>query len=222
MSIHHYLLSGHKFKKAKLLATEAQATEGEKADQLFQQAYDHFAVISKSYSKYADAIYFWGFALLNQAQTKSDSEAVKLFEEAINKFLFCKTIAPDHLGVAVDGGVALLGLAKAKQVSLDDDLYSKAKESFEAAEIIQAGSAAYNLACLYALHNEGESCLKALEQARDHGLIPDEQDIINDNDLKNVTKLPWFSEYIESLSEEEEEEVIVETNDQETDVEVKS
>ena len=212
MSILGYLLSGSKLEKAKKLTVEARQEKGEKADQLFRQAYDNFSTISKSYSNYADAIYYWGFAILHQAFTKPSNEAIEIFEEAITKFSSCKTISPEHLGASIDNGVALMGLAKSKQVNFDDELYSKAKESFETAENIQQGSASYNLACLYALRNESDACLKALENARDHGLVPDEQNIIDDDDLKNVKQLPWFAEYIKSLEEAEEveKEVVLE------------
>ncbi len=207
MSIVGYLLSGSSLKKAKKVVLEARQEQGEKADQLFQQAYKSYATISKSYSAYSDALHSWGFALLLQAQTKSSDEAAKIYEEAINKFSLCKTVSPMHLGAAVDGGVALLGLANSKQVSLDNELYAKAKESFISAEKIQQGSAAYNLACLFALQNKAEDCLKALEDARDYGLVPDGQDILNDDDLENVKKLPWFADYVDSLKEVEVEAV---------------
>ena len=51
---------------------------------------------------------------------------------------------------------------------------------------------------------DGDSCLEALEKARDCGLIPDEQDILNDADLDNIKPLVWFSEFITSLAVEEE------------------
>jgi len=149
MTVLGYLLSGSNLKKAKILTLKARQEQGEKADQLFQQAYENFAAVSESYSRYADTLYYWGFALLHQAQIKPSNEAIKLFEEAINKFSFCKTITPMHLGAAVDGGVALMGLAKSKQVDLEHDLYGKAIESFESAEKIQQGTASYNLACIY-------------------------------------------------------------------------
>jgi len=210
MSIHSYILSGKNLKKAQQLTLDARQESGENAEQLFQQAFTRFAAISESYSQYADALYYWGFALFHQAQTKSSTEAAKIFEAAISKFSVCQSICPNHLGAAVDGGVALLGLAKSKQVNLDDDLYRKAKDSFELAENIQLGSASYNLACMYALQNKGDACLKALNNAREHGLIPSEENIINDDDLQNIKKLPWFAEYIESL-------VIVEEEIQEVD-----
>jgi len=208
MSIINYLLSGSSFTKAKKLTLEARQEQGEKADQLFQQAYDSFSAISESYSEYSDALHSWGFALLHQAQSKPSKEAIKIYEEAISKLSLCQSVSPTHLGGALDGGVALLGLAKSQQVSFDNELYDKAKKSFESAEKIQLGSSAYNLACLYALQNKQDACLKSLEAARDCGLLPDEQNIINDADLKNVKQLPWFSELITSLAEKEEEDEI--------------
>lgn len=203
MSILGYLLSGRQLEKSKNLTLEARQEKGEKADQLFQQAYDSFATIPESSSNYTDALYYWGFAILHQAFSKNSDEANKIYKESINKFSFCKTRSPEHLGASIDCGVALMALAKNKQVGLDNDLYSQAKESFKKAEKIQQGSASYNLACIYALQNEGDACLKALESAREHGLVPDEQDIINDNDLENIKQLPLFAEFIASLKEEE-------------------
>lgn len=208
MSFLDYFLSGSKLKSAKKLTEAARLEDGGKTDQLFQEAYKNFASISASHSSYPDALYNWGFALLHQAQAKSSpEEASKIFEEAITKFSACTTLSPDHLGAAMDGGVALLGLAKAKNVKLDDELYAKAKQSFIKAEKIQQGSASYNLACMSALINEGDACLKALENARDHGLIPSEEDIVNDDDLANVKQLPWFDEFIKSLDDDDDDDV---------------
>ena len=223
MSVLNYLLSGSKFKKAKNLSAEAHLEEGEKADQLFQEAYENFASVSSSRVSYPDALHNWGLALINQAEKKTGDATIKILEEAITKFNLCDTVKPNHLGASLDGGVALMELAKAKGLSVDGDLYVKAKESFLNAENIQQGSASYNLACLYALHNEGDSCLEALEKARDCGLVPDEQDILNDADLGNVKQLSWFGEFISSLANEEEPaketKVVVEAQAEETETE---
>jgi len=205
MSIQSYFMSGYRLKKAQQLTFDARQAEGKLANIIFQQAYDNYASVSESYSRYADTLHLWGLALLQQAEIQSlPSEAIKIYEEANNKFLLCKTIAAEHLGASVDGGVALLGLAKCKDVDLDDELYTKAKESFDVAETILKGSASYNLACIYALQNKSDACLKALENARDHGLIPDKENIINDVDLQNIKKMPWFSDYIKSFEVDEE------------------
>jgi len=203
MSIMGYFLGSSKLKKGKKLTAAARREQGSTADQMFQEAYKNFAEVAHSHSTYPDTLYNWGFSLFHQAQTKSGAEAIKIYEEAINKFTSCQTVSPNHLGAAVDGGVAILGLAKAKKVKLNGELYSKAKESFIKAEGIQNGSASYNLACLHALDKDGDACLKALEKARDFGLVPDEKEIVDDDDLKNVKDLPWFADFIKSLSEEE-------------------
>jgi len=220
MSIQSYFMSGSRLKKAQQLTLDARQAEGEKANLLFQQAYESYAAVSESFSRYADTLHYWGLAHLQQAETKSFSpEAIKIYEEAINKFLLCKAIAPNHLGAVIDEGVALLGLAKCKQVNLDDELYSKAKESFEVAETILLGSASYNLACIYALQNESDACLKALENARDHGLAPDIDNIINDVDLQNIKKMPWFTAYMKSF-EENKEDTMAEVDEKPVEAEV--
>lgn len=205
MSISNYLLSGTRFNKAKNLAAEARLEEGEKADALFQEAYENFSTISSARVQYPDSLYLWGLALLNQAHTKSDDIAIKILEEAIIKFNLCDAVRPNHLGASLDGGVAHMDLARIKGVDLDNDLYTKAKESFLNAEEIQSGSASYNLACLYALHNDADASLESLEKAREHNLLPDEKDILNDSDLDNVKQATWFDEFITSLSAEIEE-----------------
>ncbi len=207
MSFLDFLFSGRKLKNAKKLTEAARQEKGEQADNLFQEAYENFSSISESSSNYNDVLYNWGFALLHQAQSKSSAEeAAKIYEESITKFSFCQTVSPNHLGAAVDGGVALLGLAKAKGVDLDDELYAKAKAAFEKAEQIQEGSASYNQACMAALANDKEACQAALEKARSHGLLPDVEDIINDEDLKNVKRLAWFKKLIKELEAEKKEE----------------
>lgn len=203
MSIFNYLLSGVKLKQAKKLSAMARLENGEKADQLFQQAYACFSSYSSHRARYYDALHGWGLALVNQSHGKSKEERIKLLEQAITKFIFCDAVKPNHLGALLDGGVAYMELAKAQDLSFDDNLYVKAKASFVSAEAIQQGSASYNLACLNALQHNTDACLLGLEQARDCGLIPDEQDILNDTDLDNVKSLSWFNEFMTSLVDEE-------------------
>jgi hypothetical protein len=207
MSFLDILFGGRKLKTAKKLAEAARNESGETADQLYKEAYDKFASISESSSNYSDALYQWGFALLHQAESKSYAEeAAKIYEEAITKFSFCQTVSSNHLGAAVDGGVALLGLAKVKNVDLDNEIYAKARASFEKAEQIQEGTASYNLACMAALANDKEACQAALEKARSHGLLPDVEEIKNDEDLKNVKRLAWFKKLVKELEAEKKEE----------------
>jgi hypothetical protein len=152
MSVVNYLLSGSKLKKAKMLSAAARLEDGEKADQLFQEAFDNFSSVSSSRVGYPDALHGWGLALVNQAQKKSADTAIKILEEAITKFNLCDAVKAHHLGASLDGGVALMGLAKAKGLNADDDLYVKAKESFLNAENIQQGSARLHIIWLACMH----------------------------------------------------------------------
>ncbi len=201
-----FLTSGFTLNAGIKLVNEARAADAGAADALFQQGYDKFAEISSTNGKYAQAVYHWGFGLLHQANTKSGNEAIKMLEQAIDKFTVCLNVKPDYMGAAMDGGVAYLTLAKLKGVALDNELYAKAKESFDKAEAIQEGCASYNLACLYAMNNEADAAHRALEKARELGLVPDPEVVLADEDLANIHSQPWFDRFIESISIVEERE----------------
>ena len=191
--------------------TKARENEGAKADQLFISAYQGFADIVKGDLVVGEALYNWGFALLHQAKTKAEEESVKLYLDAISKFNFCLLIVPNHLGAAIDGGVAYMDLARILSVDASDELYDLAKEFFDNAERIQRGSAAYNLACICGLRGEEEACLEALELSKECGSLPRADDINSDIDLVRMTNLPWFAEFMERVTAEPEPEVIDES-----------
>lgn len=188
-----------KLSAANKLISDARKAEGAKADQMYKSSYQYFSEVIEGDPMRAEALYKWGFALLHQAKTKSGAEAIKIYKEAITRFSFCLMIDPNFLGAAIDGGVACMDLARCKAASLNDELYDMAKSYFEKANGIQAGSASYNLACIYGLLGVKEECLKALEIARSRGSLPDADDILVDPDLKNVIKQPWFQEFMDGI-----------------------
>ncbi len=197
-------------KKSKLDTTvkqtaQARKSEGAKADLLFKSAYQGYAEVLQDDPMRAAALYHWGFTLLHHAKTKSGDEAIKLYEECIAKFSFCMLIDPNYMGAAIDGGVAYMDLARLKGVASSDELYELARKQFEKANSIQAGTASYNLACIYGLRGDGEACLKALQNSKDKGSLPDAQDILNDPDLDSVKNQSWFLEFMESLSKKTDE-----------------
>jgi tetratricopeptide (TPR) repeat protein len=196
-------------KKSKLSAAikhtaEARKSEGSKADQLFKKAYQDYAEVVSDHPMLADALYNWGFALLHQAKIKSEHEAMSLYQDAIVKFSFCLTIDPNYLGAAIDGGVACMDLARVGAVGTDDDLYGMAASYFEKANAIQAGSASYNLACIYATQGNQSACQEALETSRNRGSLPNVDDILNDPDLDAIKTQAWFVDFIEALNKKPE------------------
>jgi len=179
--------------------TTARATEGAKADQLFDSAYQGFASVVEGDLMVGEALFNWGFALLHQAKEKSDDNGVKLYLKAISKFTFCLLVAPNHLGAAIDGGVAYMDLARIMEADPEDELYDLAGEFFENAERIQRGSAAYNLACIYGLRGQEDACAEALNLSKECGSLPKTDDIVNDLDLLKVRNSKWFTEFIEKV-----------------------
>jgi hypothetical protein len=191
-------------KRSKLNATikhtqQARKSEGNVADQLYKAAYQGYAEVMLDDPLRADTLYNWGFALLHQAKSKSGEQAAKIYQDAINKFAFCMLINPNYLAAAINGGVAYMDLARLRAVEADDELYTQAQKQFETANAIQSGTASYNLACIFALRNDQNACLAALENAKNKGVLPEIAEILNDPDLNNVKEQDWFLAFIESI-----------------------
>ncbi len=198
-------------KKSKLKATieqtaQARKSEGSTADGLFKAAYKGYAEVLQDDPLRAEALYNWGFALLHQAKTKTGDEAARIYQDAIDKFAFCMLINPNYLGAAINGGVAYMDLARLNKVKPGHELYELAKKQFEKANAIQAGTASYNLACIYGIRGDKDACLKALENARDKVTLPEASDILNDPDLVGVKEQDWFVEFMETLNKKMEAE----------------
>jgi len=191
-------------KRAKLNSSikqtsQARKSDGHTADALFKAAYQGFAEVLLDDPLRADALYHWGFTLLNQAKSKTGSEASALYQDAISKFSFCLLINPSYLGAAINGGVAYMDLARLNKAQPNDGLYELAKKQFEAANAIQAGTASYNLACIYALHKDQKACQQALLNAQEKNILPSIEDMLNDPDLNFVKEESWFNEFLASL-----------------------
>jgi len=200
MSFFESITKKSKLKAAIKQTTEARSSDGHTADQLFKKVYQDYAEVVANEPLIAEALYNWGLALLHQARSKSGDSAANLYQDAIAKFSFCLTLEPAYLGAALDGGVAYMELARVKAVDANDSLYGRAKSYFEKANAIQAGSASYNVACIYGLRGEKEGCLNALEISKNKGYLPVVADILADPDLERVKQLDWFVDFMDSLN----------------------
>jgi hypothetical protein len=183
-------------------AAKARTYEDSAADASLKDVYQDFADIMAGDSLRAATLYHWGVTLLHQAKGKQPPESINIYRNAIAKFSFCMTIDPNYLAAAIDAGVACMDLARARGVPPTDELYEMAKRQFEKANGIQAGVAAFNLACFYGVRSEDENCLDALKTAKEKGNLPEDADILADPDLANVVKQKWFKDFMASLEED--------------------
>lgn len=182
-------------------AANARNNEDSIADQLLKDVYQDFADVLTGDALRAETLYQWGVTLLRQAKSKTSPESINIYRNAIAKFSFCMTIDPNYLAAAIDAGVACMDLARARGVPYSDELYEMAKRQFEKANSIQAGVAAFNLACVHGVRNDNDACLEALKLAKEKGNLPDDAEILADPDLVNVIDQQWFKDFMASLEE---------------------
>ena len=183
-------------------AAKARDAEASIAEQYLKEAYQDFADVMTGDSLRAATLYHWGVTLLHQAKRMTPPENINILRNAIAKFSFCMTIEPNYLAAAIDAGVACMDLARARGVPVSDELYEMAKRQFEKANSIQAGSAAYNLACINGLRGDNDNSLEALKLAKEHGNLPDKEIILSDPDMENVVNQKWFKDFIHGIEEE--------------------
>lgn len=182
-------------------AAKARQNEESIADQLLKEVYQEYADVLTGDPLRAATLYHWGVTLLHQAKSKTPPESINIYRNAIAKFSFCMTLDPNYLAAAIDAGVACMDLARARGVAPSDELYEMAKRQFEKANSIQAGVAAFNLACVHGVRGDNENCLEALQTAKEKGNLPEDADILADPDLATIKNQAWFQEFMASLAE---------------------
>ena len=146
-----------------------------------------------------EALYNWGFALSDQAKTKSGVEADELFKQSYEKYAKAVEIKPDKYEAFNNWGAALAAQAKTKSGAEADDLFEKAINLFEKSESILVGSSAYNLACLFALTSQEEKCQNWLMISKDTNNLPNREYLEGDSDLDSIRNTKWFQKFLNGL-----------------------
>lgn len=73
-------------------------------------------------------------------------------------------------------------------------MLKQAEEKELKMESLKKGSAAYNLACIYALRGNKEECRKWLLTGQEAGTLVTRDHAMKDSDLDSVRNEPWFKE----------------------------
>ncbi|MDI1310561.1 MAG: hypothetical protein PSV43_00295, partial [Prosthecobacter sp.] len=97
---------------------------------------------------------------------------------------------------------ALSAQAKTKQGAEADRLWTEASQQLLAAEAIQRGSAAYNLACLKALKNHESESVQWLHVAAECGHKITAEELAKDSDFDLIRNEPAFRAFVSNLPRE--------------------
>jgi len=184
---------------ANALSAQAKTKQGAEADRLFGAAGQKFAEATRIKPNSHEALNNWGVALSAQARTKQGAEADRLFEAAGQKFAEALRIKPDKHVALSNWGAAFSAQASTKQGAEADRLFEAAREKLTAAEQLQSGSGAHNLACLEALQGSAENAVSWLRQGLTSGLPLSRKQIAQEPDFDRVRNDPVFRTFLESL-----------------------
>jgi tetratricopeptide (TPR) repeat protein len=170
----------------------AQKKDGEQADKLFIEACEKFQKAINLKPDYHDAFNNWGIALSNWAKKKDGEKADKRFTQACEKYQKSIELKPDYHKAFNNWGCALLNWSKLKEDKEKEDMLKRSEEKLLKAESIKTGSGSYNLACVYALRGDKETCKQWLEIAQKAGELPTRKHAMEDEDLEIVRDEEWF------------------------------
>ncbi len=177
----------------------AQSKREKKTDTLFAEAYEKFSMAITINSGDHDVFYHWGTTLYQQAQKKNTSEALALYKAAIEKFRLDSEINSKRPHTYNDWGASLMAIAKIDGAEKSQELLADALDKFQRAEMLKAGLASYNLACISSLMGNFDACHKHLEVAKEHGKLPIVGHLQRDDDLSAARKIDWFKDFIADL-----------------------
>jgi len=176
------------------LAKLAEQKEGSEAEELFKQALQKFEKAVQIKPDKHEAYNNWGSALTDLAKRKEGTEAEELFKQALQKFEKAVQIKPDMHEAYNNWGSALTDLAKRKEGQDKIQLLKEAKEECLKAESIKQGTAAYNLACVYARLDDEKECELWLKVGEKAGTLPTRSHAMSDSDLASMRDKEWFKQ----------------------------
>ena len=163
---------------------QAKQKSGSEADGLFGLAGEKYAAALQIKPDYHEAFYNWGNALNEQAKQKAGSEADCLIRLAGEKYA---------------AALHFLMQANQKLVREAAHLLEWTSEKLFRVEELVPGSAAFNLACVFALQGHESECQRWLEISRANHTLPSVQHLLEDRDLASFREREWFQALISSL-----------------------
>jgi hypothetical protein len=141
-----------------------------------------------------------GDTLLAEARSMEGRAADELFKSACATYGEALALDPDMAEALVGLGRARLALAgRTAGRAARENLLRLARRALLRAEQLQAGVAAYDLACVCARDGDIEGCRSWLEKSKADLQLPPAGELYADPDLAAVRGEPWLEKLINEI-----------------------
>ena len=177
---------------AAALIKKTESAKRQTSSHLYLKALDYLKIAIGINPKCYEALINWGVMLAKQAKLENGKLIDKTFTEAQVKFEKALEIQPNVYEVYYNLGTLLMERSNTKKDNEQENLLELAKVRCLEAENIKYGIAAYNLACIYARHENEQECKKWLNTGEQTGTLVEREFAMKDSDLKIVRKKDWF------------------------------
>jgi tetratricopeptide (TPR) repeat protein len=210
------------FRFAEALRQRALALNGEAAQRMFADARKAFEPLLEKKPKDPGLLQFAGLLAVSQSRiTEAEScmrEAIALqpdhaadlltswasalgtarnFEEAEAIFRESERLKPDSRALRKNWSSILIWRARANPGA--PDWWDRAKEQAEQAESIEAGSGAYNLACIAAELGDRDGVERWMSRAGEYGQMAGLSHVLRDESFEKVGTETWFGRLITQI-----------------------
>jgi Tfp pilus assembly protein PilF len=181
------------------LDEQAQRSPDADAHRLWAEAGEKYAAALAIKPDKHEALNNWGHALDAQAQRSPDADAHRLWAEAGEKYAAALAIKPDLNKALNNWGIALLAQAHHGSGEERESLLRQAEDKLIQSEAIAPGSAAYNLACVYAVRGALLQMVEWLDRSQAAGDLPTREHIAEDKDFDAVRDTPEFKAWLTKM-----------------------
>ncbi|MDX8398817.1 MAG: hypothetical protein R8K20_01040, partial [Gallionellaceae bacterium] len=172
---------------------------------LWQQAGEKYSLALRIQPDMHEVAYNWGNALAAEAQAVVAKDVVAaraLWQQAGEKYSLVLRGNPDNHAAVNNWGNALLTEASAIAASepeMSQQLFQQAERLLLEHAEAAPGEMAYNLACVYGLRTDVQSCLKWLQVCQQHKTLPDCAHLRAEKDLDLVRDAPEYVDWLKQV-----------------------
>ena len=180
-----------------IVVAEAEKSPGPQTARLQEAAVFFRKAISLREEAAASILQNWAAALGAMAMSRNGAEALELYAAASEKFGESEALKADSRALRKNWSSALLREARERGGS--GEVFERAREQAEKANAIDAGSGAYNLACIAAELGQQDDVAKYLLQSAEFGQIMPLSHTLRDVNFEKYRAELWFRKLLDEI-----------------------